>query len=170
MKALEAALQGSDGAGLDPLYRLYSHILKAQVVPGDAEFQQVVGVLFTMAPNHSLPDGVIAQLADVALHLVKKWVDDLSSLLYQDDSANGGIQVHHLSISNFFVSNCCDYQVNLQDAQVQTGIASLATMVQQLHFNICGIDDSWLANDNIPDLPSQIKENISDALQYSCLY
>jgi hypothetical protein len=169
-KALEAALQDSDGTGLNSLYGLYSGILRGRVAPGDADFQRVVGVLVTTAPNHSLRDEAIAELAGVGRSLVKKWVDDLSSLLYRDDEANGGIRVRHLSISDFFVSDCCDYQVNLRDAHIQTGIASMKAMVQQLRFNICGLEDSRLANKDIPSLPSRIKENISDALQYGSLY
>jgi hypothetical protein len=169
-EALEAALQDSDGPGLDSLYRLYSRIVKARVAPGDAEFQRVVGVLLTTAPNQSLRDEAIAGLAGVGPNLVRKWVNDLSSLLYRDDRANGGIRVRHLSISDFFLSDRCDYQVNLQDAQIQTCVASLNTMVQHLCFNICGLGDSRLANKDIPDLPSRMKENISDALQYSSLY
>jgi hypothetical protein len=169
-KALEAALQHSDDTGLDPLYGLYSRILKARVAPGDAEFQRVVGVLLTTAPNQSLRDKAIAELAGVGPNLVRKWMNDLSSLLYRDDGANGGIRVRHLSISDFFVSDRYDYQVNLQDAQVQIAIASLQTMVQQLHFNICGLEDSRLANEDMPYLRSRIKENISDALQYSSLH
>jgi hypothetical protein len=169
-EGLEAALQDSGGTGLDTLYGLYSRILKARVAPGDAEFQRVVSVLLTTAPNHSLRDEAIAELAGVGPDLVKEWVDDLSSLLYRDERANGGIHVRHLSISDFFVSDGCDYQVNLQHAQVQTAIACLETMVQQLCFNICGLEDSRLANKEIPYLPSRIKENISDALQYSSLY
>jgi hypothetical protein len=169
-KALEAALQDSDGTGLNSLYGLYSRILKARVAPGDAEFQRVVGVLLTTAPNQSLRDEAIAELAGVDPKLVRKWMNDLSSLLYRDDGANGGIRVRHLSISDFFVSDRYDYQVNLQDAQVQIAIASLQTMVQQLHFNICGLEDSRLANEDMPYLRSRIKENISDALQYSSLH
>jgi hypothetical protein len=169
-EALEAALRDSDGTGQDSLYGLYSRILKGRIAAGNVKIQRVVGVLLATAPNHSLRDEAIAKLAGVGPNLVRKWVDDLSSLLYRDDGANGGIRVRHLSISDFFVSDRCDYQVNLQDAQVQTGIACLETMVQQLRFNICELEDSRLANEDIPDLPTRIKENISDALQYSSLY
>jgi hypothetical protein len=169
-KALEAASQDSDSIGLNSLYGLYSHILRARVAPGDAEFQRVVGVLLTTAPNCSLRDEAIAELAGVRPRRVRKWVDDLSSLLYRDDDANGGICVRHLSISDFFVSDRCEYQVNLQDAHIQTGMASLKTMVEQLRFNICGLYDSRLANEDIPDLPFRIKEKISDTLQYSAVY
>jgi hypothetical protein len=169
-KALEAALQGPGGTGLNSLYGLYSRILQARVAPGDAEFQRVVGVLLTTAPNRSLRDEAVAELVEVEPYLVKKWVDDLSSLLYRDEGANGGIRVRHLSISDFFVSDRCDYQVNLQGAHIQTGIAALKTMLRQLCFNICGLEDSRLANKEITDLPSRIKERISGVLQYSSLY
>jgi len=101
---------------------------------------------------------------------VKKWVDDLSSLLYRDEGANGEIRVRHLSISEFLVSDHCNYQVNLQDTHAQLGIVCLETMVEQLRFNICQLEDSRLANADIQDLPARIQRNISDALQYSSLY
>jgi hypothetical protein len=53
---------------------------------------------------------------------------------------------------------------------MQLGISCLKTMIGQLCFNICNLDDSRLANANVEDLPSRIKQNISDALQYSSIY
>ncbi len=102
--------------------------------------------------------------------LIKKWVDALSSLLYRDEAANRGIHVQHLSVYNFFVSDRCDYQVNLQDADVQLGIVCLKMMTTRLRFNIYNLEDSQPANADIKDFPSQVKQNISDALQYSCLH
>ena len=164
------ALQDSAGTGLKPLYNLYSSILKARRVPGNAEFRQMIGVLLTAAPYRTLCEESIAELAGVRPNLVKKWVNDLSSLLYRDKAANGGIRVRHLSISDFFVSDHCAYQVNMEDASVQLGIACLKTMIEQLRFNICRLEDSRLANAHIKDLSSRTKEYISDALQYSALY
>ena len=43
-------------------------------------------------------------------------------------------------------------------------------MVEQLHFNICKLEDSQLANAQVKDLATLIKQNISDALQYSLCY
>jgi hypothetical protein len=109
-------------------------------------------------------------LAGVGPNLVKKWVDDLSSLLYRDEGANGGIRVRHLSISEFFVSNRCDYKVELQAAHTQLSIACLKTMVEQLRFNICKLEDSRLTNADVKDLARRIEQNISNSLQYSSLY
>jgi len=160
------------GAGLKPLYGLYSNILHARIVHSTAEFQRVIGVVLSTAPYRVLCEETIAELAGVEPSLVKKWVDDLSSLLYRDEGTNGGIRVRHLSISEFLVSDDCsrDYQINRQDANVQLGIACLKTMVCQLRFNICGLEDSRLANGDIKDLQSRIIKNVSDCLQYSCLY
>ena len=130
----------------------------------------MIGVVLAAAPYRTLCEESIAELAGVRPNLVKKWVNDLSSLLYRDEAANGGIRVRHLSISDFFVSDHCVYQINFEDANVELGIACLKSMVAQLRFNICKLEDSRLANADISDLPSRIKEYISDTLQYSSLY
>ena len=171
-KLMEATLQGSSSPGLASLYGLYSSIARARRVQRNAEFRRVIGVLLTTGPYRPLCEETIAELAGVRPDLVKMWVEDLGSMFYRDEGANGGIRVRHLSISDFFVSNDCqaDYQVNLRDANMELGIACLDKMVEQLRFNICGLEDSRLANADIKDLALRINENISDALQYSSLY
>jgi len=170
-KLLGATLQDSARPGLTSLYGLYSSIVGARKVGSNAEFRRVLGVLLITGPYRPLCDETIAELAGVREDLVKMWIEELGSLLYRDEGANGGIRVRHLSISEFFVSDCHnDYQVNLRDANVQLGIACLENMLEQLRFNICNLEDSRLANDDVKDLPKRIKENISDALQYCSLY
>ncbi len=97
--------------GLESLYELYSSILKAQKALNNADFQQMVGVLLAASPYHALCEETIAELVGVKLYLVKTWVNALSSLLYGDEVANRGIHVWHLSVYNFFLSNCCTYSV-----------------------------------------------------------
>jgi hypothetical protein len=166
------ATSEAPGAGLRALYRLYSSILESQIVHRKAEFRRVIGVLLTTAPYRALCDETIAELAGVNPNLVKKWVDDLSPLLYRDEGTNGGIRVRHLSISEFLVSDDCpyDYRIYPRDANVVLGLACLKTMIFQLRFNICGLEDSRVANADIQNLPPRILENISDCLQYSSLY
>ena len=169
-EALKETLQGSAGSGLESLYGLYSSVLKSRIVHGKVEFQQMIGVILATAAYRSLCEETIAELAGVRPNLVRKWVNEINSLVYRDEGANGGIRVRHLSISEFFVSDHCVFQVSPCDANVQLGITCLKTMVKQLHFNICQLEDSRLANADIEDLPSRIKQNISDPLQYSSLY
>jgi NACHT domain len=169
---LKATLQDSAGTGLTSLNGLYSSILKAQIRHNKDKFQQVIGVLLTTAPHRPLCKETIAELAGVRPNLVKKWVNDLSPLLYKDKGANQEIRVRHVSIYDFFLSTTChhNYRVNLHDVNTQLGIACLETLVEQLRFNICDLDDSRLPNAAVKDLPSRIKKHISDALQYSSLY
>ena len=68
--------------------------------------------------------------------------------------ANRGICVWRLSVYNFFVSNRCNYQVDIRSTDVQLGTNCLRVMTTQLRFNICKLEDSWLANTDIRDLPS----------------
>ena len=171
-ESLKATLRESDETGLISPYGLYSSILKTRIVHSSAKFQRMIGVLLTAAPYRPLCEETIAELAGVDLSHVKTWVDDLSSLLYRDEKANGAIRVRHLSISDFLVGDSCpcDYQVNLEDANVKLGISCLRTMIRQLRFNICRLEDSRLANVDVHDLQLRIKENISDPLQYSSRY
>jgi len=169
---LTRTLHDSASPGLASLYGLYASIVSARRVPTSPKFRRVVGVLLITTPYRPLCEKTIAELAGVKPDLVKMWVEDLGSMFYRDEGASGGIRVRHLSILDFFVSDNChgDYQVNLGDANVKLGIACLEKMVEQLRFNICGLDDSRLANANVEGLASRIKENVSDALQYSSLY
>jgi len=171
-ESLKATLQGLSGPGLESLYGLYSSILETRIVSSNAEFRRMIGVLLATSPYRQLCEETIAELAGAKPYLVRKWVDDLSSLLYRDERANGVIRVRHLSVSDFFLSDgChCDYRAKLEDANMQLGISCLKTMVDQLRFNICKLEDSRLANVDIEDLPSRINENIPDPLQYSALY
>src|SRR5882757_3064510 len=123
---LEAASEEA-GDGLKSLYALYSKILNSRIVHSTAEFQRVIGLLLAATPHRALCEETIAELAGVGPNLVKKWVKDLSSLLYRDEGTNGGIRVRHLSISEFLVSGDCphNYQINIGDANVKLGIACL---------------------------------------------
>ena len=170
-KLLGAILQDTSTPGMASLYGLYTRIIIARRVQRNAEFRRMIGVLIT-ATYRPLCEETIAELAGVRPDVVKTWVEDLGSMLYRDEGASGGIRVRHMSISEFLVGNDCqgDYQVKLRDTHWELGIACLEKMVEQLRFNICGLEDSRLANADVKDLASRIKENISEALQYSCLY
>jgi hypothetical protein len=165
-ESLRDVLQGPAGTGLESLYGLYSSILKTY---GNIGFWRVI-VVITTAQYRPLCEDPIAKLTGVKPNLVEKWVDALSSLLYRDEGANGAVRVRHLSISDFFLSDRCEYQVNLREAHAQQGIACLETMIKELHFNICNLEDSRLANADIRDLPSRVKQNVSDPLLYSCIH
>jgi len=169
---LKSTLQDSASAGLKSLYTLYTSILKARIVHSVAKFQRVIGVVLTTASYRSLCEETIAELAGVNISQINTWVDELSSLLYREKGDYVAIRIRHLSIFDFFLSGDCpsDFQVNTGDSNGQLSVACLTTMVRQLRFNICGLEDSRRANSDIKDLKSRIEKNISDPLQYSSRY
>src|SRR5258706_4718862 len=141
-EALKAALQESTGTGSQSLYELYSSILKTQIVHNNAEFHRMVRVLLTASPYRALCEETIAELAGVKPYLVKTWVKALSSLLYQDEAANRGIHVWHLSVYDFFLSNRFSYQGNVQNCDMQLGLACVKVMTTQLRF-------CWIVNPHV---------------------
>ena len=167
---LKITLQGSSGTGSTSLYGIYSSILRARIQHSSDEFRRMIRVLLTTAPYRPVCEETVSTLARLEPRRVQRWIDDLSSLLYRDEWSDRGVRVRHLSIADFFVSDHCDYRVNLQDAHTQLGITCLETMVKQLCFSICKLEDSRLANADVEDLQSRINQNISDPLQYSSLY
>ena len=169
---LSATLNNLEGTGLTSLYGLYSSILKAQIVHSTTKFRRIIRVILLAAPHRPLRDETIAELAAVSLDLVKMWVTDLDPLLYRDRDADEGVRVRHSSVAYFFLSDGyhSDYHVDLRDGNVELGITCLKKMIEQLRFNICKLEDSRLANADVHDLSLRVRENISDALQYSLLY
>ena len=169
---LRVTLKDLAGTGLTSLYGLYSSILKAQIVHSSAEFQRMIRVILLTAPHRPLRDETIAQLAAVNLYVVRIWVKKLDPLLYRERDADGGIRVRHSSVADFFLSDNYhnDHHIDLRDANVELGITCLGTMIEQLRFNICKLEDSRLANADVHDLSLRVGENISDALQYGSLY
>ena len=169
---LTATLEDLEGTGLTSLYGLYSSILKAQIVHSTAEFQRMIKVILLVAPHRPLCEETIAELAAVSLDLVRTWMINLDPLLYRDSEANGGIRVRHSSVAGFFLSDDhhSAYHFDLREANVELGITCLEKMIEQLRFNICKLEDSRLANADVHDLRLRIRQNVSDALQYSSLY
>ncbi len=102
---LKATLLDSASPGLTSLYGLYSSIVKARKVQKNAEFRRMIGVLLITAAYRPLSEETIAELAGVRHNLVKMWVADLSSMLYRDEGADGGIRApFRISLSAMIVT------------------------------------------------------------------
>lgn len=103
-------------------------------------------------------------------HTIKVIADKLSSLFC--GPLEGVLRVRHLSIIDFFVNPSTEgnFRVNLDTTNAELGIYCLKTMSKELRFNICRLETSYLTNSEIMDLESRIRQHISDALQYNCLY
>ena len=62
-----------------------------------------------------------------------------------------------------------DYFVDELDIQADLAVASLCVLHDDLCFNICGLESSYLLNSDIPGLADKVKVKIAPHLSYSCL-
>ncbi|KIK15540.1 hypothetical protein PISMIDRAFT_320776, partial [Pisolithus microcarpus 441] len=62
-----------------------------------------------------------------------------------------------------------DYSIDISDAK-DLAIATLRILRDNLQFNICGLESSYLANVEVSDLPERIEKKIPCHLSYSCQF
>ena len=75
------------------------------------------------------------------------------------------------SFRDFLTSKTSNvFYVDLSDARHQLTHSCLGLMLDDLKFNICKLDSSYLANSDVPDLESRIVKYILSALPYACIY
>jgi hypothetical protein len=169
---LTNVLSGTSGDALSSLYNLYSSAIESKVGRNIEEFRMAMEVIITVGQYRPLCDESVARLADLSPSVVKGLVDELSSLLYRDTNLNGGIRVRHLSIIDFLAGSEClpELRVNPEQANRSIGRACIGIMTDELKFNICKLESSLQPNQEIEDLREKIDQNISDTLQYSCIF
>ncbi|KAG8788918.1 hypothetical protein FRC16_001289 [Serendipita sp. 398] len=171
-QCLDQALSGESQDVLSGLYNLYSTTINARIGRNKEAFRSVIGVIIEAGQYQPLPDESVAQLIGVRTDVVTTLVNKLRSLLYRDTATNGGIRVRHLSIIDFLTGRNCPEEIKVDVEQVNRDMGAFCVrrMTQELRFNICCLESSFIPNRNIADLASRIKQNISIALLYSCLY
>lgn len=85
-----------------------------------------------------------------------------------------GVPVHplHSSFHDFLVDpgRSQKYYVDLSLGHHSLAIACLQTMKHGLQFNICGLQTSYLLNEEVPELSTQVQNTIPIHLCYSCRY
>lgn len=76
----------------------------------------------------------------------------------------------HTSFRDFLLdeSRSGNFYIDMTNVDHTLAFAALKVMEQQLCFNICGLETSYLPNSDVPDLDKRREENISSALSYSC--
>jgi NACHT domain len=169
---LTQVLGGTLGDANNTLYKLYSTAIETRIGRNKEHFRLFVQALVTTATYRPLADKTLASLIGLEPRVISSWVNGLSSLLYRDMSDNGAVRARHLSVIEFLMSPTCpaEFRVNVQEANGQLGQRCLVTMTNELEFNICKLETSCLLNAEIRDLDDRVQEQISDALQYSCMH
>jgi hypothetical protein len=101
----------------------------------------------------------------------------LSSLLSNVNSSDDGLPIIplHASFRDFLTSKdkSGDFYVGVRDAHDQLAHSCLNLLldpVDGLRFNICELETSYLANDDVEDLNTRVDQHISPALLYSCRF
>ena len=169
---LERVLNGGMGSG-DNLTKLYQQILRTSFPRPDG---------YTMSVFHHVMGAVI--LSKVPLHLddlpyftsqrkplVKSILGKLSTVL--STAADGRVRISHLSFSEFICdrSQCPEpFYIDQQATNEKLMMACFRLMRQELKFNICGLESSYLRNDKVKDLAQRIETRIGDSLLYACRF
>jgi hypothetical protein len=154
---------------------LYQHILSDAVGDSnDGEFlcerlQAVMAVIVLAETPLNLE--ALSILSGFSPDNTRIAVDSLSSLLA--DSASG-VRVFHPSFPDFTLdaSRVGNPRLCVVPA-VQHGLIALRCfeiMNKHLHYDICNIQDTTLANKDLQDLDVRLRENVSDALCYAACF
>ncbi|PVF92871.1 WD40 repeat-like protein [Serendipita vermifera] len=169
---LTELLHDSSRHAMDTLFKLYLSVLESKAIRKREELQEMLGMILAVAPYRSLCDETIAEMLGAKVDVVQNRVNILNSLFYRDTSKGGGIRVRHLSIFEFLTGDSCpiEFRVDIDQASMEVGFLCLRMMTDKLKFNICNLETSLVPNNEVTDLDTRIKENISDGLQYSCIH
>ncbi len=123
--------------------------------------------LTTLRPHTSYDNG---DDRDAVVILLRR----LGSLLSNVNSSNESLPVIplHTSFRDFLTNKekSGDFFVSLRDAHHQLAHSCLGLLLNDLKFNICDLESSYLANKDVNDLNSRIDNNIPPALLYACRF
>jgi hypothetical protein len=76
----------------------------------------------------------------------------------------------HTSFRDFLTNKKSDaFYVDLDEALHLLAHSCLGVMLDNLKFNICELESSYIPNSDVPDLESRISKHISPALWYACV-
>jgi hypothetical protein len=168
---LERILGGAFREEGDTIDQLYQQILRLSVKGAEVlkTYKRVVGVIvLAKIPLHRVD--LIHFLGgpedESCIDFVLKKLSSVISIRNTD----GRIYTSHLSFAEFVCDPGRCEQAFLIDSAIHSRIMTLAClqlMKSGLRFNICNIETSYMANDNL-DLDERIKESISPRLSYAC--
>jgi hypothetical protein len=169
--------------GQDLLDELYEEVLEGYFKDPEARdlFRSVVGQLIT-----SIEPLTIRSLIPLRQHASYNKRSDaavtgllyrLGSLLSNVNSSDKNLPIIplHTSFRDFLTNKdkSGDFYVGVRDAHHQLAHSCLNLLLDPLDglkFNICKLETSYLANDDVEDLNTRVDEHISPALLYTCRF
>jgi hypothetical protein len=173
-------LRGHDGGGL--LDNLYEEVLKEYFKTDKAQtlFRTVMGQLFAAIEPLSIESLIAlrrhAPVNDpedsdpvLVLHILR-YLGSLLSNVTSSDHTRPIIPLH-TSFRDFLINKTSNvFYVDLGHAHQELANSCLGLMLNDLKFNICELESSYLANCDVPDLDSRIAKHIPPALSYACVF
>jgi len=99
-------------------------------------------------------------------------VKHMGSLLSGITNHSIPVQLLHSSFRDYLTDHSRSKKFYIDTSLHKNNLAfsTLQIMKVELHFNICGLESSYLLNSDVFDLAEKIKKSISSALLYSCQY
>ena len=99
-------------------------------------------------------------------------LDFMGSLLSGVTDRTIPVRPLHASFYDFLTdqSRSGDYFVGESNIQMDIAVALLRVLRGGLHFNICGLQSSYLLNSEVPDLAERVKAKIPPHLSYACRF
>jgi hypothetical protein len=169
--------------GQDLLDELYKEVLEGYFKDKEARglFRSVVGQLIT-----SIEPLTIRSLITLRQHAsynkrsnaaVTGILSRLRSLLSNVNSSDDSLPIIplHTSFRDFLTNKdkSGDFYVDVRDAHHELAHSCLNLLlnpVNGLKFNICKLETSYLANDDVEDLNTRVDQHVPPALLYSCRF
>ncbi|QRV98787.1 hypothetical protein RhiJN_26806 [Ceratobasidium sp. AG-Ba] len=134
--------------------------------------RQCVGAIVLTGVHSPLSQGVLGTFLDgyVDSDVLDRVIDGLGSVIYRDE--NGAVRVLHQSFSDFVLDQLqCPprYRLDLPLHNSELAACCFRTMIKELKFNICNLENSCVLEVGDPDLSVRVRQCISGQLSYSCL-
>lgn len=163
------------------LHRLYDQVLASAEEKGlsDAKLlQAMLGIIAVSAENQLLSADALScflmhderyQRSDI--QFVQKAIGALRAVLYVDSGKRGAIRVCHPSFLDYIRARFgVDSRPTVEELHQLMFRGCFAIMNEQLKFNVCGLEDASVLNNDVSDLEARISASISEVLQYSSLF
>jgi NACHT domain len=169
-----------DRNGQDPLDKLYEEVLEGYFKPFEAQvlFRSVMGQLFAAIEPLSLHSLIAlrrhAPIDDPedsrAVIEMLRYLGSLLSNVASSDQTRPIVPLH-TSFRDFLTNRKSnEFYVDLGNSHRELAHSCVGLMLDNLKFNICELESSYLANSDVPDLESRICKHIPPGLSYSCVF
>lgn len=175
---LQAIIESGSATNFDSINEYLEDILMSTVggPPGVYAFRATMGtVFFSKKPlptgdlHHFLQDRFVSSKPEVSM---EETLHKLSPLL-SFSGENKIVNLRHKAYQAYLLdSERCssDWSIDQDRAQRRMTISCLKIMQRALKFNICGLESSYLMNEDVKDNDERIKSSISSRLSYACQF